>query len=531
MLTFDDVLKEVGEFGKYQKWITLILSISGVTFSFLIVVVIFLGTPPKHRCKTPGSAELRERCGWSLEEEMNYTLPLDSSSSTSYSQCEKYNIDWNTTFVSCENPLLSIQNGTSDMPRTGCNDGWVFESSRSSIVIEYELVCKDAWMLDMSQASIETGFLVGAIITGYIADRFGRKVCLLISLFGVALTGIIVSFAPNYPLFLIFRILQGIFGRGISWLSVTTEIVGAKYRKVVAIITQSAFGVGIMLLPGIAYWIRSWKGLQIAASVPNFILLLYCCLIPESPRWLLSRKRNREAFKITQHMAEQNGKCLPANYNEMLLGENITGEISNPSILDLFRTPQMRKHTLILMYSWFTGAVVYLGLILRLGLQEDDVYFDVFIAGVVELPATFLSVIAVDRVGRRKPFILSNLMAGLFCVISIFISKEMYWLKSCLVTLGRFAITMSFSVLYLVNTELYPTSIRNLGVSVCSSLSDIGGIVTPFLLFRLGFIWSELPIIVFGVLALSCSGLLLLLPETRGMRLPETVEDVENISR
>lgn len=66
---------------------------------------------------------------------------------------------------------------------------------------------------------------------------------------------------------------------------------------------------------------------------------------------------------------------------------------------------------------------------------------------------------------------------------------------------------------------------------VCSALCDVGGIVVPFIVYRLVEIWHELPLVVFTVLGLIAGGLVLLLPETKGRVLPETVEDVENFHR
>lgn len=92
-------------------------------------------------------------------------------------------------------------------------------------------------------------------------------------------------------------------------------------------------------------------------------------------------------------------------------------------------------------------------------------------------------------------------------------------------------ITMAYEMVCLVNAELYPTFIRNLGVLVCSSMCDVGGIITPFLVYRLTGIWHELPLVVFAVVGLVAGGLVLLLPETKGKALPETIEEAENMQR
>uniref|UniRef100_A0A7M4FIB0 Solute carrier family 22 member 3 n=1 Tax=Crocodylus porosus TaxID=8502 RepID=A0A7M4FIB0_CROPO len=531
MPSFDEVLKEAGEFGMFQKRVFFLLCLTGVTFSFLFVGVVFLGhTPESYWCRIPGAADLSRKCGWTLEEEKNLTVPsLNLVNRSSNGQCERFDIDWNNISVSCADPLAHFTNHSlGSVPLTTCQKGWVYRQPHSSIISEYNLVCDNAWLLDLTQGVLNLGFLAGAFTLGYAADRYGRILVYLFSCLGVGVCGIVVAFAPNFSIFLIFRFLQGVFGKG-TWMTcyvIVTEMVGSDQR-LVGIVIQMFFTLGIMILPGIAYLIPTWQGIQLAITLPNFLFLLYYWAVPESPRWLLTRKKGEKALKIMHTVAKHNGRCLSPHYSE-ITGTN--EEVTNPSFFDLVRTPRMRRYTLILMYAWFTSALVYQGLVMRLGIAGGNLYLDFFISGAVELPAALLILLTIDRIGRRLPFVISNIVAGVACLITALLPEDIKWLKTSVATLGRLGITMAFEIVYLVNSELYPTTLRNFGVSLCSGFCDIGGFIAPFLLFRLAAIWLELPLIIFSILATVCGLLVLFLPETKGISLPETVEDVEQLS-
>ncbi|KFV88183.1 Solute carrier family 22 member 3 [Struthio camelus australis] len=529
MPTFDEVLKEAGEFGRFQKRVFFLLCQTGITFSFLFASVVFLGQAPENYwCRIPGAAELSERCRWTLEEERNFTvLPLQLANGSSRGQCERLDTAWDTS-TSCANFLAHYGNRSAgSLPLTACRDNWVYEQPHSSVVSEYNLVCGNAWMLDLTQAILNLGFLAGAFTLGYAADRYGRILIYLLSCLGVGICGIIVAFAPNFTVFLIFRFLQGVFGKG-TWMTcyvIVTEIVGSDQR-IVGIVIQIFFTLGIMILPGIAYWVPNWQGIQLAISLPNFLFLLYYWAVPESPRWLLTRKKREKALKIMHDIAKHNGKYLSPHYSEITVSNE---EVSNPSFQDLVRTPQMRRNTLILMYAWFTSALIYQGLVMRLGIVGGNLYLDFFISGAVELPAALLILVTIDRIGRRPPFAISNIVAGVACLITAFLPEDLPWFKTTVATLGRLGITMAFEIVYLVNSELYPTTLRTpLKAPTCSVLLKIevvpGGMDSPLELLNICYLY------VICILAVVCGLLVLLLPETKGISLPETVEDAEQLS-
>nr|XP_061806671.1 solute carrier family 22 member 2-like [Nerophis lumbriciformis] len=523
MTSFDDILEEVGKFGRCQKRVFALLCLVSMPWAGVYVGIVFQGFTPDHWCKDGAVEQWRLQCGRSPSDARRLTaLLVNSSGEVQRSSCEQYDVDWNAT-LACDTQEVDV----SGMPTKPCASGWEYDyEGRRSFVTEFDLVCSDAWLMDMFQAMLNIGFLLGSIAIGYLADRFGRKLSFVMSNVFNGVAGILVAIAPNYLSMIIFRVLFG-FGVKGGWMAgyvLITEIVGVESRRTVGVLYQMFFSVGLLFLPLLAYFITDWRWLQVVITIPYFVYILYYWLIPESPRWLLSQNRKAEAVAITEAMAKENKKTLSKNI-ETLADDN-ADDSSSASLMDLIRTPKMRKHTLILSYNWFTSAVVYQGLIMLLGIMGGNVYISFLISSLVEFPAAFFILFTIERVGRRLPFAAANAVAGAACFITAFLHDG--WLKTGVACVGRLGITIAFEMVVFVNTELYPTFVRNLGVSVCSTLCDVGGIMAPFLLYRLAAIWLELPLIIFGFLAFLAAGLVLLLPETRGVPLPDTIDDVEH---
>ncbi|XP_053238307.1 solute carrier family 22 member 2-like [Podarcis raffonei] len=533
MPNFDDILEHIGEFDLFQKRAFFLICFVSVAFAPIYVGVVFLGFIPEHHCLNPGAAELSSRCGWSPEQEVNYTVP---NGETFTRQCMRYDVNWNATELSCTEPLEAFSS-KKNFSLTTCQDGWVYDPSIWSIVSEFNLVCEDSWKLDAFQSSVNAGYFLGSICVGYIADRFGRKTSLLINTLVTSIAGVLVALAPSYLWLVIFRFIQGLISKA-SWTAgyiLITEIVGPSYRRIVAILYQTAFAFGLLILDAVAYVIPHWRWLQLAITLPCFLLLFYYWCLPESPRWLISQGQNGRAMEIMGDIAKKNGKVMPAGFESINLEEEKEEkeqkENRGPSLMDLVRTTQMRKYTFILMYNWFTSAIMYQGLIIHLGISGDNVYLDFFYSSLVEFPAALILILTTERMGRRYPWATANLVAGAACLVAAFTPEDMHWLKIITSCFGRLGVTMAFEMVCFVNTELYPTFLRNLGVMVCSSMCDFGGIISPFVVYRLSEIWSELPLVVFTAVGLIAAGSVLFLPETKGRTLPETIEDVENFHR
>nr|XP_020473810.1 solute carrier family 22 member 2-like [Monopterus albus] len=313
MTTFDDILEETGKFGRYQKRIFALFCVLSLPFAGVYVGIVFQGFTPDHWCRDSAVVERRQACGWSLADGRRLTVPrVNSSGALQPSSCEQYEVDWNSTTLSCDTQELDL-NKTST---TACKDGWEYDyEGRQSFVTEFDMVCSDGWLVDMYQSTLNMGFLFGSIATGYLSDRFGRKMSLMMSNLLNGITGILVAVAPDYVSLLVFRALYG-FGVKGGWMVgyvLVTEIEGLEFRRTVGVLYEMCFSVGLLLLPLLAYFITDWRWLQVAITVPYILMLSYYWFIPESPRWLLSQKKKSKAIKITKDIARENKKPLPRN--------------------------------------------------------------------------------------------------------------------------------------------------------------------------------------------------------------------------
>nr|XP_026692288.1 solute carrier family 22 member 21-like isoform X2 [Ciona intestinalis] len=158
-MSYEDILKAVGGFGRYQKLLTLLLVVSGIPNGYLVLTIVFVGMTPPHRCCVPGIEEcLRNSSGPTP----NYDLPKATWEAhiphhdidgVKYSQCGMISTDSNTT--------------------KQCTNGWVFDidSDRTTFVTEWELVCDRSLYRPLLTALFMAGVMCGSTLSGFLSDR------------------------------------------------------------------------------------------------------------------------------------------------------------------------------------------------------------------------------------------------------------------------------------------------------------------------------------------------------------------------
>ncbi|KAK6169655.1 hypothetical protein SNE40_020657 [Patella caerulea] len=518
-MKFDDVLEYLGEFGVYQKRLYLLACIPPLFTGIFIISTVFTMDIPKHRCALPSiSNDTYDVQGSWHQDLINQSIPRIKDG---WSKCTIYNYS---------EDVIQME--------VRCNK-WVYDQSQyqNTFMSQLNLVCGKEIYRSHANLVLFIGKLCGAIGMGIISDNIGRRKTLMMSLAVMTVSGITTAFSTELVSFLIGRFFVGISTMSCFLISyvIGMEFVGPSKRKLASNGFMFSWVIGLFMLGLLAFFIRDWKNLTLVTTVPNILFISYWWLLPESPRWLLSKGRYKEAEEIIQKAAKVNGVELPEN----LFDKSSLVSPKSIQIWKICTTPQLLKISLIVFFNWFVASMTYYGLTLNVANLSGDTYLNFTIYNVAETVAYILCLILLDRLGRKILHCCFMLIGGIACLSTMF--PVMYgddshiWITSALSMVGKLSISAAYATIYIFSAELFPTVLRNSALGSSSTCSHFGGMLSPYIadlgILIGGDLKTALPLIVFGSICVTAGLLSLLLPETLNQKLPETIEDTKSLNR
>ncbi|ERE90645.1 solute carrier family 22 member 7-like protein [Cricetulus griseus] len=524
---FEELLATVGGFGPFQLRNLLLMALPRVLLPMQILLPVFMAAVPAHHCALPGApANLTQQDLW-----LEAHLPKETDGS--FSSCLRFahpQVLPNTTLGT----EAQSSGGPEGEPFTvPCSQGWEYDHSEffSTIVTEWDLVCEQRGLNKITSTCFFVGMILGAVVFGYLSDRFGRRRLLLVAYVSSLVLGLASAASVNYIMFVITRTLTGsaLAGFTIIVLPLELEWLDVAHRTVAGVISTIFWTGGVLLLALVGYLIRSWRWLLLAATLPCVPGIISIWWVPESARWLLTQGRVEEAQTYLFRCAELNGRPVGEDsLSKETLNKVVTmeRELQRPSYLSLFRTPQLRHISLCCMVLWFGVNISYYGLTLDVSGLGLNVYQTQLLLGATELPSKITVYFLVRQVGRRFTEAGMLLGAALTFGISMLVSLETKFWITTLVVLGKGFSEAAFTTAYLFTSELYPTVLRQTGLGFTALIGRLGASLAPLAILLDG-IWLMLPKLVYGGIALLAACTVLLLPETKVAQLPETIQDVE----
>jgi MFS transporter, putative metabolite:H+ symporter len=339
---------------------------------------------------------------------------------------------------------------------------------------------------------ISTGFLgqlVGALLFGWIAERYGRMTAMVWSIALFASMSLVCAFAWDYNSLLVFRIIQGIGLGGEVPVAAAyiSELARAQGRGRFVLLYELVFPIGLVGAALAGLWVvphLGWQYMFVIGALPAFLALVLRRLLPESPRWLAVHGRNAEAETamtvIEAETQKATGQPLPPP-------QPVVSTLDKPaSLADLFGAIYLRR-TLVVWVIWFAAYFINYGLVIWLTTIFRTVYklpLDVSLRyGLITQAAgfigTFICALTIDHVGRRPYFAVSFAAAAVSLGLLAMQPTPSADQVLMYVAIAYFFISTINIGAFLYTPELYPTRSRALGVGTATAWLRFASMIGP----------------------------------------------------
>ncbi|XP_044735546.1 organic cation transporter protein isoform X2 [Chrysoperla carnea] len=536
-MTFDEMLDELGELGKFQIINYILICFPVVFAAANSFTYLFVAGQTEFRCHVPvcddgGSTSYQE--DW-----LPNALPSITKKFYTPADCEMYAPVPNMTDLYNGTCSSNLFNQSILVP---CNE-WISKYDEVTIVHEWNMFCKDTWKLPFVGTVHFAGIVAGSGIFGFLADRFGRKLIFIFCIILMSLSGVAQVVCRDYTTFAVLIFINALGTSGVYPLAfiIGVELVGKQKRELTAIVLNYFYTLGEAMVGVIAWAFPNWIVIQLVFSGPPIIFVLYWWFIPESIRWLLATRRTRKATNVIEKVAKTNGVILSDSIMMSLRAEEAANNEKSvvstkgdadheiwPCVKEILVSCKMITRFLIIFYIWTANVFTFYGLSVNSVNMSGNKYLNFMLTSAASIPGYTLAWILIHNVGRKWTVAGSLFGCCLSSIAVIFIPADLNWLRICLYLCAKMFVTSSLGVCYIYTAELLPTIIRSGGVGAASTISRLGAMVAPFVPYIYPSI-TYLPMVLFAAIAGLGSIFSLFLPETMGIQLPETVKEAKSL--
>jgi SP family galactose:H+ symporter-like MFS transporter len=392
---------------------------------------------------------------------------------------------------------------------------------------------------ELVTTAVVVGEVAGAVVGGWLANRFGRKRCMVAVAASYAVFAVFGGLSESVPMLLVARLLLGLTV-GVSVVVVpvfVAESAPTKVRGAMLVAYQVATVIGIILGYLVAYALagtQSWRWMLGLAAVPALLVLALVVRLPDTARWYIMKGRVDDARRTLR--AVEPDADVDAEISEMRTAMSAE---KGGGLRQMLRAPYLRATIFVVGLGFFiqiTGinAVVYYSPRIFQAMGFRGNFALLVLPALVQLAAlvaVFVSLALVDRLGRR-PILLGGIammIAANALLIGVFLAGKNF--GGALTGLGFFGVllftvgfTFGFGALVWVYAgESFPAHLRSLGASAMLTSDLVANvIVAAFFLTILQRLGGAGTFAVFGVLAIAGFAFVhRLAPETKGRNLDD----------
>jgi sugar porter (SP) family MFS transporter len=396
-------------------------------------------------------------------------------------------------------------------------------------------------------ASLSVGAIVGALLSGRVNDRLGRRRTIMVAAVIVIIGTIAATFSPSFTLLVISRLVIGL-GIGLSSSTVPTylsELAPAKVRGAMGALNQIFIVLGILIAFLVSYGLgpsSNWRLMFAGAIVPAVILLLGLNIMPESPRWLLKNGREEEARSV---LVSAHGKAGDIDSELETIREVVRLDTEQKSrfrdLLAPWVRPMLIVALLLAVGQQFSGVnainAYFPTMLISLGFATQAALLSGVLLGLTKFLFTAWVVFVVDKWGRKPLLLIGNvimvitLVAAGLVVLNVHDTGTRGILMLIMMVLYLVGYELGWgAVVWVMMAEVFPLKARAAGMGIASVVlwAATGVVSAVFPLISdpksLGignsmFIFAGINVVLFGLTKW-------LVPETKGRSLEQIELDL-----
>ena len=422
-------------------------------------------------------------------------------------------------------------------------DTAVISGANAALKVQFNL---DDGGLGATVAIATVGTIVGALIGGRSADRFGRRKLLFFIGILYVLGALGTALAPSHLVLMIFRFIGGL-GVGLSSVCApiyTAEIAPARVRGRLVGLVQFNIVLGILVAYLSNYIVAqivhdpqiAWRWMLGVMVVPSVLFLVFLVAVPETPRWLMARGHEEKAIAISRRL------CNTVEESDEQIQEirdQLAAAGSQATSSQFFTRRYFKVIALaffIAMFNQLSGinAILYYApeVMKQAGADDNAALLMSVGVGLMNLIATMAALTVIDRIGRRSLMIVGSIgylvSMGFLTAVMFMFQGHFNSTSSTLVLIGLlvFIAAHAFgqgSVIWVFISEIFPTRVRGLGQSLGSLTHWVFAAITTYAFPPIigawggGWAFSVFLVCMFGQLV----WVLTKMPETKGIPLEE----------
>ena len=425
---------------------------------------------------------------------------------------------------------------------------WVVIGGAKIFYEEFFAIADNQWLIGLATSIALAGCMIGALICGAMADKYGRKPLLILAAFIFVVSSIGTGAFSNFWWFLVARFIGGIaigIASGLSPMYIA-EVAPTSIRGKLVTVNQLTIVIGILAAQIVNWAIAGthetawnvelgWRWMFWLTAVPAMFFLVLAFFIPESPRW---QALAGKTFQASETLTKIGGTQY-AEDELTAFAQTSAAESNDKGGLKLLLSKPFHKVLLLgvivaFFQQWCGTNVIFnyaQEIFQSAGYDVDNTFINIVITGIANLVFTVVALFTVEKLGRRALMLMgAGGLAGIYLIMGACYFFELsgtFVVIICVLAIACYAMTLG-PITWVLISEIFPNKVRAIAVAVSTLFLWVGSFTLtlsfPVLNSSLGTAGT------FWIYTVICAAAFIYfykaLPETKGKSLEQLEKEL-----